>query len=647
MRSVLLHSAPRVRPTPRSRRVWAAAGLVVTLTAGLSALTTVPATLAPADSRAPAAATSAVSTAAAGRLGGPALTVDPHPDGGHPDGGHEQGTAVQLVSTTGPIEIPSAPVEPAPATTPTTAPDAAPTTPPDAAPTTPSDAGPDTPTTTTTGPQPENVEVTGVVVRAFVEAGRTDAQIAAGTTEFASVSVQLTWIEPVDGPSVQVPTSQLEQVPDGAVVRAVVATVPVPVGPDSSDGTGDHDEAGHVVRSLDVVSLPATATATADATAETTAADDGSVAAASTYAAHQVTVVQVVPAGMAPDGTSLQQVVNAVNGPVSSFWNEQTGGRISFTVAASRDWFYASSSCEDVANLWSEVAAAVGFDRSTGSRKNLLLYLPSSGYTPNCYAGLAQVTLSPDANGYAYVRGAQTSLIAHELGHNLGLGHTDALQCEYRTDAAYASGSFGSSCAVRGYGDWYDVMGVSWEWMGSVNAQHATFLGAMGAGDRLDVTGSVRTSLLPMSGLTGRRTLRLVDGGQTYWVEFRPPTGRDSFLKPGGNRQGLQSGVLLRRSNPDTYARNGSLLLDGTPGARSSWGTDWQETLPVGRTITLAGGRTTITVDSVETSTAVVSVVVDGVPPPTAPVVLSQPSAGSTSKGGWLVLNRLEAAPQQ
>src|SRR4051794_22138475 len=59
----------------------------------------------------------------------------------------------------------------------------------------------------------------------------------------------------------------------------------------------------------------------------------------------EVTVVMVVPAGGTQDSTTLQQVVDAVNGPVADYWSRQTGGAIRLGVTGQVDWYQSSAAC--------------------------------------------------------------------------------------------------------------------------------------------------------------------------------------------------------------------------------------------------------------------------------------------------------------
>jgi hypothetical protein len=251
----------------------------------------------------------------------------------------------------------------------------------------------------------------------------------------------------------------------------------------------------------------------------------------------------------------------------------------------------------------------VGFEPGPG--KHLLLYVSRGA---GCGYALAEVGTAPSSGGRLYVTDTSTSAIAHEFGHNFGLGHSSGQQCDGAVE--------GGSCRTVAYRDYYDVMGVSWSQTGSLNAAQADLLGLLPEARQqsLSVRGSATTATLtPLSARSGTRALRLTDAdGVDYWLEYRTATGRDGWLASSANRYGLEAGVLLRRAGglPDT-----SVLLDGTPAAAGGWDGDHRAALPVGAGVTVSGGDFTVVVEELSPAGAVVRVT------PTPPVSAGAPAS--------------------
>jgi hypothetical protein len=226
--------------------------------------------------------------------------------------------------------------------------------------------------------------------------------------------------------------------------------------------------------------------------------------------------------------------------------------------------------------------------------------------TGGCHGitGVTSSSIASDQTVYTSVflggNGANFGVSLHEYGHSLGFGHSNMLSC--------GTVAYGDNCTHVEYGDVYCVMGKHWA-LGAINAGHREFaswlnptLVLMGGTYGLSALQSGGALKIPKTYTVGST---IVPGA--YVVEYRPSQGVFVRLMPDY--------VYFKQVAKEHMY--GTQLLDMTPGtATGHW-------LPIGATFTDSGLRMNLTVESANTSIAMVRVNFADETPDTEPPVIS------------------------
>lgn len=227
------------------------------------------------------------------------------------------------------------------------------------------------------------------------------------------------------------------------------------------------------------------------------------------------------------------------------------------------------------------------------------------------WAGLAQV---PGRlmwiNGYV-----SRSVMAHEFGHNIGLGHANALHCQ---DAAGAPTVLSSVCSESEYGDPFEVMGV---WGRQLSAAARQLIGVLTDSQHVTVTSNATITLqsasVPGDGIKSIEIPR--PGTRDVWfVEMRSTSGYDTFPTTSTATEG----VLIRRRTEDDVWMTDTQLIDATPETSTVYDAAF---LP-GTSFTDPTGKLTITVISRSGDTASIRVSFGATSSTTAVNVTTSPS---------------------
>lgn len=311
-----------------------------------------------------------------------------------------------------------------------------------------------------------------------------------------------------------------------------------------------------------------------------------------------------------------------VFGTVSDFYWEASYGRTLLS-GDTYGWYtipVSKAGCDrDLIALEADRAAtAAGV--ALGNYQRIVYLFPQNGCSASGYnsgAGSVPTRTWIKGNNYsAYV-------IAHELGHNFGLLHSQSLDC--------GAAVLGSGCTTQSYGDPADTMGYgAIPHFNAFQKQLLGWIGGSGQPGLATVTASGRYRIEPLAAAgTGVKALRIARGtdpttGRTryYYLEYRQPVGFDTVLGGIGN---LTAGVLVHSGvEGDGFS---SYLLDMTPDSvpGSSYSDAEDGALAPGRRYVDSAAGVSFEVVAVDATGATVDVTLgaSSSPPPADPLPLT------------------------
>ena len=257
------------------------------------------------------------------------------------------------------------------------------------------------------------------------------------------------------------------------------------------------------------------------------------------------------------------------------------------------------------------------------------LILLSPAPRPNCiWEGKSLIGDAKTPGGLMVIKNnASAFVITHELGHSLGLGHTNLIRCPGNgPDGAWAN------CNAIEYGGAVDVMS-NVDVKGPLSTYHQWRMGIIKDSDVTQVWKTQTIDLKYTNSPSGVRAIFVRDGKQTYWVEYRKaadgytpglaiyrtdPPPASSVVSPNSSdaveapNDAVTSDVWLM--NLDSFRYTSSATTTGSP------------TLPIGQTFLDASGNVSVAAALKDSDTVSITITrkADTVAPPTP--VLTNPN---------------------
>ncbi|MEA2448402.1 MAG: hypothetical protein QOG63_334, partial [Thermoleophilaceae bacterium] len=306
----------------------------------------------------------------------------------------------------------------------------------------------------------------------------------------------------------------------------------------------------------------------------------------------------------------------------AAFYDEESYGQIHLTGDV-LGWYTVAGPTDSCnVDTWAQQAR----DAAAADGRDLTLYDHVAYVFPqqsSCnWAGLGELPGSQTwMNGTTAVR-----VVAHELGHNMGLHHASSYSCTSGGVAVTIS----STCTASEYGDPFDVMGLNPR---HNSAWHLSRLGVLSGSDVkvVNASGTYTVRSANTDG-SGAALLRVPAGGtpaRYYDVSLRQAGGVfENYL----SNDPVVNGVSVHYDVAGT-SRTQSLLLDNTPGSGSGFLDS-----PLAEGHTFSAGGVSITASAVTPGLATVGVIVGATADteaPTAPAGVHAEVSGTTVALGW------------